>query len=74
MFCDDITDKNTSPRDKHLKNGHKLEKKMEHDRKITLTTHQTKLNLQQEYIGKKIHICINTQKHLFIHMYICTYI
>jgi hypothetical protein len=29
----DISEKNTTPSDEHLKNTHKLEKKMEHDKK-----------------------------------------
>jgi hypothetical protein len=35
MTCYDITDKNTTPMNEHLKNAHKLEKKMEHGKKTT---------------------------------------
>ena len=37
MDCYDMTHKNTTPRDEHFKNAHKLEKKMDHDRKHTLS-------------------------------------
>ena len=40
MTCYDISDQNTTPKDEHLKNSHKLEKCMEHVKKTTLTTHQ----------------------------------
>ena len=51
MACYDISDKNTTPRDEHLKNAHKLEQSLTHVRKAALTSHQSQLqkHLRQEH-------------------------
>ena len=47
MACYDISDKNTTPRDEHLKNAHKLEQSVGHGRKAALTGHQSQLQKQE---------------------------
>ncbi len=47
MTCYDISDKNTTPRDEHLKNAHKLEQRVGHGRKAALTGHQSQLQKQE---------------------------
>jgi transposase len=52
MACYDISDKNTTPRDEHLKNAHHLEKKMEHGKKAAQSKHQVQLQKQAAQASK----------------------
>lgn len=47
MACYDISDKNTTPRDEHLKNAHNLEQRVGHGRKAALSGHQSQLQKQE---------------------------
>ena len=47
MVSYDISDKNTTVRDEHLKNAHKMEQCVGHDRKASLTGHQSQLQKQE---------------------------
>ncbi len=47
MDCYEISDKNTTPRDDHLKNSHKVEQRVDHGRKSALTGHQSQLQKQE---------------------------
>ncbi len=52
MVCYNITDKNTSPMNDHLTHVHNLEKKMGHDKKVALSTHQEQLQKQEAQVNK----------------------
>ena len=52
MACYDISDKNTTPRDEHLKNAHHLEKKMEHGKKAAQSKHHVQLQKQAAQASK----------------------
>ena len=52
MACYDISEKNTTSRDDHLKNAHKLERKMEHDKKAAQSKHQAQLQKQEAQASK----------------------
>jgi hypothetical protein len=52
MACYDISDKNTTPRDEHLKNAHHLEKTMEHGKKAAQSKHQVQLQKQAAQASK----------------------
>jgi hypothetical protein len=59
----DISEKNTTPRDEHLKNAHKLEKKMEHGKKVAQSKHQAQLQ-RQEVQTRKNGMAPNRFHHL----------
>ena len=52
MSCYDISGHNTSPRDDHLKNAHKMESHMDHGRKAALSTHQVHFQKQEAQATK----------------------
>jgi len=52
MACCDISEKNTTPMHDHLKNAHKLERKMEHGKKAAQSKHQVQLQKRKRRLAR----------------------